>query len=69
MLRLLTCPVCRNDCVQPFIGDVTFMASLERETYPLVNFVAFSCEQGHVFFVMSHESDCVKTEGSVRRVM
>lgn len=62
MATKLTCPVCATGSLQPILDDVHFSARVGSLTHELSDFVAFSCAEGHVFLVMSHQSHVVESE-------
>jgi hypothetical protein len=69
MATKLICPVCISDSLQPILRDVHVSARIEGSSYDLSDLIAFSCADGHVFFVMSHNSDVLRHEEDTSLVM
>lgn len=71
MATKLLCPICTSDLVQPILRDVEFLARVQEGwlLHDLIGVTAFSCEEGHVFFVMSQHGDVEDAECEVELVM
>ena len=66
---MLICPICSSEIIRPIMRDVRFTARVDRYSYDLTDFVAFSCSEGHAFLVMSQHTDVVPIERDDELVM
>ena len=58
----LICPICYEASIERILQDVPIAACIDKSSYTVREFAAFSCVNGHVFLVMSHYADAAKTE-------